>query len=66
VFLFAAVYVLLGSLAIRGWSLLRPMNAVPASATGGTTVRKQHLMPWAVPIALAVWSIFIYSNVFGK
>jgi prepilin peptidase CpaA len=66
VFLVGAVYVLLGSLGSWGWRSLRPVDKQPRKPDGGAAAPSRQIMPWAVPLALAVWSVFIYEEVCGK
>ena len=68
VFLVGAIYVLLGSILTRVWASAnrqRSTNAVSGSGPhrivpGGS--RPRGVVPWAVPLALAVWSVVIYSE----
>ncbi|MBS0265049.1 MAG: prepilin peptidase [Planctomycetes bacterium] len=63
VFLIGAVYVLLGSLVLR--LTQRRETASPASTTSTRSVpARRQVMPWAVPIALAVWSVLLYLNLY--
>jgi prepilin peptidase CpaA len=66
VFLIGAIYVLAGSVISRVWQRFRPVDKPPQTPEGGSAAAKRGLMPWAVPIALAVWSVFVYGGICGK
>lgn len=66
IFLVGAVYVLLGSVVLRIWGALQPVGAPSNPPPPGTTRPARRVMVWGVPLALAVWSVFIYAQLCGK
>jgi len=66
VILLGAVFVLLLSILMRVWGWVQPVTDHSPGLAGWTNRYGQRVMVWGLPIALAVWSVMAYTEIWGR